>query len=577
MLSAESLLKLRDANFDKRSWLIKKPAIAFLKFLLHEKSFLRFSRQNPQLIGLDFVDQVLDYFNINCITSDRDKEHIPCSGKVILIANHPIGSLDGLALIKLVAEVRSDVKMMASQLLLTIKPLEKMLFPVDNINGRTDRQSLRTIDQHLKGNGAVIIFPAGEVSRFGPTGIKDGKWNSGFLKLAIKHKAPIVPIFVNGRNSALFYGLSAIYKPLSTLWLVREMFKQANRDLTIKIGSSINFDIYNNIPLDLRARTALFRKHIYKLPKHRTAKYLSKRLKGVARPENRQKLREEIRQCELIGKVSPTMGIYVYQFNGDSIIMREIARLREVSFRAVGEGTGKRRDIDRYDTYYDHILIWDENQLEIAGAYRLLRTNPMPTTSLYSNSLFEYSEQAERYLQKGLELGRSFVQPRYWGKRSLDYLWQGIGAYLGKYPEIRYLFGPVSLSNRIPDSAKNLIVDFYRCHYPAAKPWAKARNPHEQSSDMQFNISGYAENMACLSQRLKELDVEVPTLFKQYTHLCYSGGVEFVDFNIDEDFENCIDGLVLVDLAYLKESKRQRYLENPVSNPVKAYAKKSAA
>lgn len=567
MLSVESLLKSRFPEFDNFNPLIRKSLLIFFRFILNEKRFIAFSEQNPHLFGFDFVDQALDYFNFKSLVSDGDRENIPCSGKVILVANHPIGSLDGLALIKLVGNVRGDVKMMANQMLSNIKPLQNLLLPVDNINRQTQCQSLRDIDQHLKRQGAVIIFPAGEVSRIKPNGIRDGKWNSGFLRLAIKHKAPIVPIFVEGRNSVLFYSLSAIYKPLSTLLLVREMFKQKDRELRVKIGNAINYETYNNIPLDLKARSGLFRKHIYKLPKHRTAKYLKKRVKGVAHPENRQRLREEIRSCELIGQVTIDMQIYVYQFSGDSVLMREIARLREISFRAVGEGSGKRRDMDIYDRYYDHILIWDESRLEIAGAYRLLRTNSMPVSSLYSNSLFEYSEEAKPYLDNGLELGRSFVQPDYWGKRSLDYLWQGIGAYLNKYPEIRYLFGPVSLSNSIPDDAKNLIVEFYRCHFPAVNNWAQARKPYRQSGNIRFDVLQYDTNLQKLNYSLKKMQVEIPTLFKQYTRICYAGGVEFADFNVDEDFENCIDGLVLLDLVYLEASKRERYLganKNPI-------------
>ena len=147
--------------------------------------------------------------------------------------------------------------------------------------------------------------------------------------------------------------------------------------------------------------------------------------------------------------------------------MREIGRLREIAFRAVGEGSGNRRDVDPYDRYYEHLILWDVEDLEIVGAYRLGNTSQMleAEQALYTQSLFNYTEQMTPYFDNGLELGRSFVQPKYWGKRSLDYLWYGIGAYLKKHPKIRYLFGPVTLSNSMPKAAKDLLVYFYKLHF----------------------------------------------------------------------------------------------------------------
>ncbi|WP_413701569.1 GNAT family N-acyltransferase [Psychromonas sp. KJ10-10] len=384
-----------------------------------------------------------------------------------------------------------------------------------------------------------------------------------FCAFAAKTKAPIIPVFVDARNSWFFYSLSLVAKPLSTLWLVREMFKQARRDIPIRIGKAVAFDCYDSLPLDLNGKAKLFRKHVYKLVKNRSELGLEGSYENIAHPEPRDLLRDEIRACELLGDTSDGMAIYLYNFNGDSTVMREIARLREVSFRAVGEGSGKRRDMDRYDCYYDHIVLWDEQKLALVGAYRLVKTKPTIASrgieSLYTHTLFNYQTGAHHYLQQGLELGRSFVRPDYWGTRSLNYLWYGIGAYLKRFPEVRYLLGPVSISNDYPSKAKVALVDFYRTYFPSESQWAVARAPYALNPDANKEVVPYKQAFSELKKQMSGWGVTIPALYKQYSEICEPGGVQFVDFNIDADFADCIDGLVVVDFEKLKESKRKRY------------------
>ena len=564
MISVESVVFENFPGFINQSPKIQKTLLRFLRYLFHESEFKRFAETYPHLCGFDFIDEVLDYFDFSYSTSNREKERIPTSGRVVIVANHPIGSLDGLALLKMVGEIRRDVKAVANDMLLTIKPLENLLLPVNNMNGKTVKQNVKAIQQHLENEGAVIIFPAGEVSRISPKGVRDNRWNPGFLRFASKTRSPVLPIFADARNSVFFYSLSMLSKPLSTLWLVREMFKQAKKDIGFRIGHMIDFDDYDKLPLDLASKARLFRKHVYKLPKKRAKKCFSERIKSIAHPEDRQSLRSEIRRCERLGETGDNKQIYLYRYTGDSPIMREVSRLREVSFRAVGEGTGKRRDMDHYDSYYDHIILWDDDALELVGSYRLLRTANQDIESLYTHSLFEYQPDAQQYLSQGVELGRSFVQPCYWGKRSLDYLWYGIGAYLKRFPEVRYLLGPVSISNNYPEAAKELLSRFYMRHFPAHTPWAKARSPfNPQSSPFNIHQSAnmdYKTEFAELKKNMGDMGVSVPTLYKQYSELCESGGVQFVDFNIDRDFSDCIDALIAVDMQLLKANKRKRYL-----------------
>lgn len=577
MISVENVVTSRFPDFPQRNPAIYKTVVAILRFLFREVEFRRFAERYPHLTGFDFVEQGLDHFDFGVTVSDRERERIPAWGRVVIIANHPIGSLDGLALLKLVGEVRRDVKVVANDVLGAVAPLQNLLLPVDTFGSRSTRDNLRAIEQHLQNDGAVIIFPAGEVSRMGATGVKDGAWRHGFLRFAAKTKAPILPVFVDARNSVFFYSLSFLAKPLSTLWLVREMFKHNNKNMRVRIGQAIEFETYAALPLASRAKVKLFRRHVYKIGKNRGEGCFETAAESIAHPEDRQQLRAEIRGCELLG-TTPTgttkegMAIYLYRFDGDSTVMREIGRLREVSFRAVGEGCGRRRDMDVYDRDYDHIVLWDDEALELVGAYRLRRTADLAVpdaksgsdiNKLYSSTLFHYRTGAQPYLAEGVELGRSFVQPRYWGRRSLDLLWYGIGAYVKKFPEVRYLFGPVSISNSYPSQAKDLLVNFYRYYFCAPDAWAKARLPYQsQQIDgaSRWLRVGYSEGFAQLKAELSEAGLAVPTLYKQYTELCEDGGVQFVDFNVDPDFSDCIDGLVLVDLYKLKETKRKRYL-----------------
>lgn len=355
-----------------------------------------------------------------------------------------------------------------------------------------------------------------------------------------------------------------IYKPLATALLVKEMFKQRRKHLPMRIGELIPFESYHQTSISLKDQVKLMKRHLYRIGGNKKGIFDTQA--PVAPPEDRKELSRAMKQCEHLGLTSDGKSIYLYQHNSCSPIMREIGRLREIAFRAVGEGTNKRRDIDHYDSHYYHLVLWDDNDLEIVGAYRFgdakLLTQPEHPTGLYSSTLFEYDDQNEALFDEGLELGRSFVQPRYWGKRSLDYLWFGIGAFLNQYPKYRYLFGAVSLSNTYPAPAKDLIVQFYSTYFPAKFGSAKSVRPYTVSQDVLHTFTGedYKQEFTELKHLLANMGVNVPTLYKQYSEICKSSGVAFLDFNIDPDFNDCIDGLVVVDLTQLKDKKRQRYL-----------------
>ncbi|WP_213996695.1 lysophospholipid acyltransferase family protein [Arsukibacterium sp.] len=572
MFNVEQVIQQQMPGITGKPWLYK-PVKGALSYLLHEQEFAAFSQQYPHLQGLDFVEQVLDYFNFSYSARDTEIARIPSSGKVVIIANHPIGSLDGLALIKLISDIRPDVKIIANQLLMSVTALHSLLLPVNNMEGGTERGRLSEIRKHLQQDGALVLFPAGEVSRLKPNGVRDGKWHNGFLRFASSAKAPILPIYIDGRNSALFYGASMLYKPLATMLLVQEMFKQQRKNITMRIGEQIPFDSYGQLPLSTKEQLKLFKKHLYRLAKDKAP--LLRTQSTIAHPELRSELKADLAKCQQLGTTSDGKLIYLYRHQQSSALMREIGRLREQAFRAVGEGTGNKRDIDKYDSYYHHLILWDPTELEMVGAYRLAPSAEVMASEgaggLYTASLFHYNQAMQPYLEQGLELGRSFIQPRYWGKRSLDYLWYGIGAYLQHNPQVRYLFGAVSISASYPQTARDLLVYFYTLYFGVKNSPALANQPYllspEQQQSLQQHFSGndYSADFSQLKHLLANMGLNVPTLYKQYSELCQPGGVSFLSFSTDPAFADCVDGLVLVDLQQLKPAKQDRYLTQAAS------------
>ncbi|TLS78008.1 GNAT family N-acetyltransferase [Mariprofundus erugo] len=566
MLNIEALSQTFMPGLTDKPLVIRKSLQAILRSLFHEKELNRFQSNYPHLEGLDFVEQLLDHFDVSYSLRGNERERIPPHGRVVIIANHPIGTLDAAVLLRLIGEIRRDVKAVSNQLLSGLQPLSSLLLPVDNMGGRSSREQLKGVYRHLENEGAVIIFPAGEVSRMSPTGIKDGHWHSGFLRIATATRAPILPVCIDGRNSMFFYTLSMLSRPLSTLWLVREMFKQSSRSLHLSIGNPITFENYQRTHLPLKSCAKLFQRHVYRIGKQKEPVFAT--LRAIAHPEDRQRLHREIQRCTLLGETDDGKQIYLSDFNPDSCIMREVGRLREIAFRAVGEGTGLRRDTDPFDRHCHQLILWDESALEIVGAYRLRDTCHADPASLYSNTLFHFEAGMQPIIRNGLELGRSFVQPRYWGKRSLDYLWFGIGAFLRNNPHYRYLFGPVSISNSYPAAALDMLTWYYNHYFGTETALAYARLPYtllphtQQQMREVFHGNDRKRDFVTLKSRMGHLGCSIPTLLKQYSELCETGGVSMPAFNIDPDFSSCVDALVVLDLERLKPSKRNRYIHN---------------
>lgn len=554
--------------FEKFPTGIRNTIVKAIKRLFHEEEINDFLLKNQHKDTYSFIESILDYFHVTTGLTKQELDYIPSYGRVVVIANHPLGALDALSLLHLLRDVRKDVKIVANSFLSHFEPLKDILIPVDNIHGKMDKESLKSIYEALKKEQAVIIFPSGEVSRARPTGIKDTNWKSGFLKIASKMHAPLLPVFIDAKNSRNFYLLSMLNRTLATATLPHEMFKSQHKHIDFTIGKPIPYESYQQGNLSPKESVKLLRKHFYRVAKG--GKEIFKTHNEISMPESRSELKNELKKGVLLGDTFDGKRIILYESSVENVVLKEIGRLREVSFRFVGEGSGRKRDIDSFDLYYKHLVIWDDEALEIAGAYRIGLCKDIldnfDVDGLYTSRLFEYSDSFDIYFEQGIELGRSFVQPKYWNTRALDYLWQGIGALVRQKPQIRYLFGAVSISDAFSLQAKSMMIYFYQHYFGTTNTLVKHKFPYQMPASMKqycediFVKNNYKTDIKILKDELALRGFAIPTLYKQYSEVCDDGGVVFYDFGYDSEFNNCVDGFICVDLHMLKSSKRERYI-----------------
>jgi len=528
-----------------------------------------FLKQHSDKRNINFIDELFEHLDFSFIISQKDREKIPSEGRLIVIANHPLGALDSLALIKAICEVRTDVRIVANEILLGIENLRDMLLPYNLYSVTAQKENLKAIGQALDNEEAIILFPAAEVSRLKMGIVKDGVWHKGVLYFAQKHQAPILPIYIKAKNSLLFYLISGLSKRLSILFLPREIFNKRSKNISMNIGEQIPARAFNSLLIKRQTQIKLLKKHLYLLGKNKGGIFLTER--NIILPVNRKKIKKELQLAKILGSTIDGKKILLTDFAGSPEVVKEIARLRELTFRKVGEGTGKKLDIDEYDKHYKHLVLWDEDELEIVGAYRIGICGEIlksyGTQGLYTSSLFNFSgEFVKKYLPDAIELGRSFIQKKYWNTNALDYLWQGIGAFLKFNSNTKYMIGPVSISNHYPDEAKQMLIYFYKKWFDNPNNLVKAKSPFTISSKnlveciSLLNSNERKEDFRKLKVLIKNYGFTVPPLYKHYTDLCEPGGVQFLDFGIDKDFENCIDGFIVVEIDKIKEAKKSRYI-----------------
>lgn len=472
--------------------------------------------------AIDPVEGALERIGLEERVSRNSRLNVPLEGPVLVRTSGAADPIDTLALYRFLRELRDDC--------LRLDPAE--------IAGPSALRRALALAHRTLAAGGLVVF----VQRPGAFPARRRRASRRLLRWARRHQAALLPVTLRRRR----------------VW---SRAGRARWVLDIHVDSPIGPDELGRGGPDwaaarlrrhLRAR-ALGRPGVFRCPP------------PIAPPEPRAALLRELAACPVIGRTPDGHRIHLFDAGGDAALLRELGRLREHAFRRVGEGSGRSRDLDRYDRHYRHLLLWNEAAQELVGAYRLAEVPEVlrrhGPDGLYCHSLFELSaEFLHEIAPAALELGRSFVQPRYWGRRSLDYLWLGLGAYLRERSGVRYLYGPVSLSAAYPPPARDAIVQYYRRHYGAARPLAHARRPHPPAEVLEFGDDREAD-FERLRAFLARFDLRVPTLFKQYAELCEPGGVVFDAFSVDPDFNHCIDGFVRVDLTRLKPERRRRYLD----------------
>ncbi|PST82315.1 hemolysin [Pedobacter yulinensis] len=528
-----------------------------------------FSR-NQHYEGIEFVDKILETIGVSISFDENDLRNIPKTGPFIAIANHPYGGVEGLALVKLLCTVRPEAKVMVNFILKKIPNLDQFFVavnPFENVQHSSSISGLKTTFDLLKNGTPLGIFPAGEVSTFklDAQQITDRMWHPVVGKLIAKAKVPVVPIYFHGNNGVLFNILSFIHPTLRTAKLPSEFLNKQGKTIRVRIGKPIDInDIsYNNNSnklLDfLRARTYALGVSLEQERKLFNPINLFKRKKtpeAVIPETPREQISAEVAELEDF-KVWKEKNYEVYIVPTLNIpnVLREIGRLREITFREVGEGTNKKIDLDNYDIYYHHLFIWDTDLQNIVGAYRIGKGDEilesMGRRGFYLSELFKLKDQIYPMLRQGIELGRSWIRKEYQGKPlPLFLLWKGILKYLIDNPQYRYMFGPVSISNSFSKFSKALIVDYItRNHfdYEMAK-YVKPKNKFKAdllpiSTDLLVAGSESLKDLDSLIGDIETTHIKIPVLLRQYMNL----NAKIICFNIDPKFSDCLDGFLVVD------------------------------
>ncbi|MBB1463029.1 MULTISPECIES: lysophospholipid acyltransferase family protein [unclassified Vibrio] len=540
-----------------------------------------------ELSSFEFMHHTLSALNIDYSVSAGATDNIPEQGPVVIVANHPLGAIEGVILADLVGSVRKDVKVLANELLKRLPELDDLFIGVDVFNSkeskRTNAKAIRDANRHLADGGLLIVFPAGEVSSYrkGAKTLTDIEWSKSVAKFVKRHQATTVPIFINGKNSELFYQAGRVHPLLRTALLGRELLNKQATTISISIGSSIpyseikSFEKEMDIVNYLRLNTYLMSQQ----DSPNTPIHAPSFDTQVIAPIPPEVLAIEVGSLPEEMKLLEQGDFEVYCTPSQSIpnLMREIGRVREESFREVGEGSGLACDLDEYDLYYHQLFVWNKTKAELVGAYRLGMVDKLIADhgldKLYSRSLFNYNQEFIDTLDNSIELGRSVVSKPYQKSlNSLLLLWKGIAAFVYRHPQYTHLFGPVSISNDYSHNARLLIATTLSIHHYDEQ---KA-NLVSPSSPLNTNNNVFWQNhllsslasVPLLSKVLARMEQGkgLPVLLRQY--LGMNG--KLVCFNVDPSFNDALDGLIVVNLKkvplktlgkYMGRDLAQDYLE----------------
>ena len=525
--------------------------------------------------GLDFINGLIKDIGIRFEIDEADLKRIPSKGAFISVSNHPLGGADGILLLKILKDVRPDAKVLVNYLLQRIKPMADSLIAINPFEEQEDKsvnvKGLKMALKQLQDGSPIGIFPAGEVSTFqlSKKKIADREWQPAAIRFIRKAEVPVVPIYFDGVNSKLYYLLAQIHPVLRTAKLPSELFSKKKRTIKIRIGHPISvkeqaqFTDLDQYGRFLRAKTYSLGSRIEDVstffrPSLLVPKMLKKK-EVIAAAGALEELYNEVDRLKKKHVLFEFKNYDVLCAPAASMpkLMHEIGRQREITFRAVGEGTNRGLDLDEYDLYYHQLFIWDNEAKALVGAYRVGKGkdiyNLYGSKGFYIRSLFNTDARFDNIFSQSLELGRSFIVKEYQRKPlSLFLLWKGILYFLLKNPDYRYLIGPVSISNDFSSLSKNLIVSFVRsnCFNHELATWVKPikefRPNWQKDIDSELIVKHNDGDLERLDKAIQDIEkhLKLPILLKKY----FSLNAKILGFNIDPKFNNCLDGFLMLDI-----------------------------
>ncbi|HIU64433.1 MAG TPA: lysophospholipid acyltransferase family protein [Candidatus Avacidaminococcus intestinavium] len=551
---------------------LPKPLTSFLCQALNINDFLPLhSKLPPCTTPQEFAEHTLRLLQTKVSVSSNDLSKIPTSGATVIVCNHPFGALDGIALIATLLKIRPDSKFLVNSVLGVFPELRHCCLPLDILTSTaktkaTNQASLRQAHKHLSEGHLLVVFPSGTVSHWQlGKGVSDPLWQTTAARLAMRNNAPLLPVFFAGQNSFEFQTLGLIHPFLRTMLLPRELKKRIGTTVSFTVGRSIKPAIYKILETP-EAVTCYCRARCYALHEAQFATApLGRTLAPLAPPTPVTALAsafQRLPSSALLVSEGPYQ-VYLLKNTDAPLIIEELGRTRELTFREAQEGSGKPRDLDLYDGYYEHLVLWHSTTQQIIGGYRLLATtlstHHKPLKPFYSSSLFQINRKFFMQYPNSMELGRAFIHPTFQAEYApLLLLWKGIATFLTRTPQIRWLFGPVSLSLDYSKLGLATIIKYFKDNYEDSElsSLVKGRNFSSKlcANDNEFITKNINYNH--LSNLVKDIEGNrgLPILFKHYLKL---GGI-LGSFHVDSKF-NTIDAFLLLDLASAPPHTLKRY------------------
>ncbi|PPK96351.1 putative hemolysin [Nonlabens xylanidelens] len=575
-------------NIDKYGFLGTLGGWSLMK-LLRISTLNKLYNRHKDKSSTVFLNALLEDLKIEFEIPEEDLRRIPKTGAFITISNHPLGGVDGILLLKLLLERRPDYKIIANFLLHRIEPLKPYIMPVNPFEDHKDAKSstagfMQAI-RHLKSDLPLGIFPAGEVSTYKDgTLMVDKKWEESAMKLVQRAEVPVIPIYFHAKNSQLFYRLAKLSSVFRTAKLPSEVLSQKRRVIKVRIGNPISVKAQKEHNR-LEDFTDFLRKKTYMLSKayDKEAKKLSDIPKTIKLTKTPKKIIDTVDQNAMIKEVeklrikgdkrlleSKNYEVFLARKNDIPNILKELGRLREITFRAIGEGTNNATDLDHYDEYYHQMFLWDRDANRIAGAYRMGMGSEISKAygleGFYLNELFKFEPELHKMMSESIEMGRAFIIKEYQLKpMPLFLLWKGIVHCTLRFPEHKYLIGGVSISNKFSNFSKSLMIEFMKSNYydPYVAQYITPKQEFKvklEDADKDFIFDESEADLNKFDKIIDELEpneLRLPVLIKKYV----KQNAKVVAFNVDPLFNNAVDGLMYIRIADLPESTVKPVLE----------------